>query len=73
MILKYFKGIARSEYIYISILNNRIFFLCHSLDDPSILFDRERRIIETNVESRNCAGTNFGSIKDQIGQWKPAE
>lgn len=26
MILKYFKGIARSEYIYISILNNRIFF-----------------------------------------------
>lgn len=33
----------------------------------------ERRIIETNVESRNCAGTNFGSIKDQIGQWKPLE
>lgn len=40
MILKYFKGIVRSEYIYISTLNNRIFFLCHSLDDPSILFDR---------------------------------
>lgn len=72
MILKYFKGIVRSEYIYISILNNRIFFLCHSLDDP-VRSRGERRIIETNVESRNCAGTNFGSIKDQIGQWKPPE
>lgn len=72
MILKYFKGIVRSEYIYISILNNRILsFSRWSFD--SVRSRGERRIIETNVESRNCAGTNFGSIKDQIGQWKPPE